>query len=66
MNEFEKLTLNNQEYLYDIDTSIVYNFTHDQVEYVYTQNQTEITEVLTIKQLHAKVEVKKKKTRCRK
>ncbi|GAA5816894.1 hypothetical protein MFLAVUS_010429 [Mucor flavus] len=57
MNEFEKLTLNNQEYLYDIDTSIVYNFTHDQVEYVYTQNQTEITEVLTIKQLHAKVEL---------
>ncbi|GAA5805095.1 hypothetical protein HPULCUR_010608 [Helicostylum pulchrum] len=57
MNEFEKLTLNNREYLYDIDTCIVYNFTHDQVEYVYTQNQTEITEVLTAKQLHAKLEL---------
>lgn len=52
--------INTKDYLYDTDSNLIYNFTPEQVEYVHTFNQQEITEVVTVKQLNNKLKVKKK------
>ncbi|KAI9355745.1 hypothetical protein BD770DRAFT_411520 [Pilaira anomala] len=55
MKEFKDI--HTKDYLYDTDSNLIYNFTPEQVEYVHTFNQQEITEVVTVKQLNNKLKL---------
>lgn len=57
MNLYKKIPLNRQEFIYDLDPNVIFNYTKDQFEYIYSRNQREITETVTAKQLNSKLEV---------
>lgn len=57
MNGYKKISLNGQEYIYDLDPNLIFAYTKDQFEYIYTLNQREITEIVTAKHLDHKLEV---------
>jgi hypothetical protein len=57
MNRYEKIPLNGQEFIYDLDPNLIFNYTQDHIEYIYTRNQREITETVTTKQLNSKTKV---------
>lgn len=57
MNRYEKILINGQEFIYDLDPNLIFSYTKDQFEYIYTSNGRELTEVVTAQQMIHKVQV---------
>ncbi|KAI7893374.1 uncharacterized protein EV154DRAFT_600886 [Mucor mucedo] len=57
MNRYEKILINGQEFIYDLDPNLIFSYTKDQFEYIYTSHGRELTEVVTAQQMIHKVQL---------
>jgi hypothetical protein len=56
MNSYKKIAIKDQEFAYDLDPDLVFNFTEDHIQIIYTDSRTngEITETIYASQFHSK------------
>jgi hypothetical protein len=48
MNDYKTLTIDNQDFKYDLDPDLVFNFTPDHIKFVYTKRTNSVAVIKTI------------------
>lgn len=53
MSGFNKMTIKEKEFQYDLDPDIIFNFTSDHIQYSYTKESSEHEETEEIETIYA-------------